>query len=162
LLKRDLAARGVSEVHYGLFAIVNPCDLGMPKMIPLEPGKPVTGWIVLSEQFYRSGLHFSFRRESCAPHAAYPFHVYPVDACGLGVATNNPPALMFLLRAACPARAPPTVTFSSTSTLGEARLASPARACHSRSSAATRQPRARLAASDPRDRTGPRACRRRP
>jgi hypothetical protein len=80
LLKNDLAARGVSEVHYGLFAIVNPCDLGMPKMVPLEPGKPVTGWVVLSEQFYRSGLHFSFRRESCAPHAAYPFHVDPVDA----------------------------------------------------------------------------------
>jgi hypothetical protein len=80
LLAHDLAARGVSEVHYGLFAIVNPCDLGMPKMIPLEPRKPVTGWIVLSEQFYRSGLHFSFRRESCAPHAPYPFHIDPIDA----------------------------------------------------------------------------------
>ena len=60
LLQRDLAARGVKEVHYGLFAIVNPCDPAWPKMIPLEPGKPVTGWVVLSEQFYRSGLHFSF------------------------------------------------------------------------------------------------------
>src|SRR5262249_11911986 len=47
LLERDLAARGVQEVHYGLFAIVNPCDPGMPKMIPLEPGRPVTGWVVL-------------------------------------------------------------------------------------------------------------------
>jgi len=80
LLKRDLAARGVKEVHYGLFAIVNPCDPAWPKMIPLEPRKPVSGWIVLSEQFYRSGLHFSFRRESCAPGASYPFHVDPVDA----------------------------------------------------------------------------------
>jgi hypothetical protein len=80
LLKRELAARGVTEVHYGLFAIVNPCDLGMPKMIPLEPRQRVTGWVVLSEQFYRSGLHFSFRRESCAPHAPYPFHVDPADA----------------------------------------------------------------------------------
>ncbi len=80
LLERELAARGVSEVHYGLFAIVNPCDPRMPKMIPLEPGRPATGWIVLSEQFYRSGLHFSFRRESCAPRASYGFHVDPVDA----------------------------------------------------------------------------------
>ena len=70
LLKRELAARGVTEVHYGLFAIVNPCEPGWPKkMIPLEPGKPVSGWVVLSEQFYRSGLHFSFRRESCAARA---------------------------------------------------------------------------------------------
>ena len=28
LLQRDLAARGVKEVHYGLFAILNPCDPG--------------------------------------------------------------------------------------------------------------------------------------
>ena len=80
LLKQELAARGVKEVHYGLFAIVNPCEPGWPKMIPLQPGRPVSGWVVLSEQFYRSGLHFSFRRESCAPGAPYPFHVDPVDA----------------------------------------------------------------------------------
>jgi len=80
LLERELAARDVKEVHYGLFAIVNPCDPGMPKMIPLEARRPVTGWVALSEQFYRSGLHFSFRRASCAPHAEYPFHVDPVDA----------------------------------------------------------------------------------
>jgi hypothetical protein len=80
LLQKDLAARGVQEVHYGLFAIVNPCDPAWPKMIPLEPGKPVTGWVVLSEQFYRSGLHFSFRRESCAPHAPYKFHADAADA----------------------------------------------------------------------------------
>ena len=80
LLKQELAARGVKEVHYGLFAIVNPCEPGWPKMIPLEPGKPVKGWVVLSEQFYRSGLHFSFRRESCERGATYPFHVDPVDA----------------------------------------------------------------------------------
>ena len=80
LLKAELAARGVKEVHYGLFAIVNPCEPGWPKMIPLQPGKPVTGWVVLSEQFYRSGLHFSFRRESCATGAGYGFQVDPVDA----------------------------------------------------------------------------------
>ena len=80
LLQKDLAARGVKEVHYGLFGIVNPCDLAWPKMIPLEPGKPVTGWVVLSEQFYRSGLHFSFRRESCEPDAPYKFHADAADA----------------------------------------------------------------------------------
>jgi hypothetical protein len=80
LLKRELRARQISSLHYGLFAIVNPCDPDMPKMHPLAPQRPVTGWIVLSEQFYRSGLHFSFRRESCAPHAHYAFNVDPADA----------------------------------------------------------------------------------
>ncbi len=95
LLKRELAAREVSELHYGLFAIVNPCDLGMPKMVPLEPGRRVTGWIALSEQFYRSGLHFSFRRESCAPHARVPVSRRPggrvrlAQGCGAGDARGG-------------------------------------------------------------------------
>jgi hypothetical protein len=80
LAQRELAARGVKEVHYGLFAILNPCGPAWPTMIPLEPGKPVTGWVVLSEQFYRSGLHFSFQRESCAPGARYRFHADPANA----------------------------------------------------------------------------------
>jgi hypothetical protein len=80
LLRRELAARGVTELHYGLFAIVNPCDLAWPKMIPLAPRKPVTGWVALSEQFYRSGLHYSVRRASCEAGAAYQFNADPPDA----------------------------------------------------------------------------------
>ncbi len=72
LLERELAARGVSEIHYGLFAIVNPCDSAMPKMIPLEPGRPVTGWIVLSEQFYRSGLHLQLPSRLMWPGRVLP------------------------------------------------------------------------------------------
>ena len=34
LLQRELAARGVKEVHYGLFAIVNPCEPGWPENDP--------------------------------------------------------------------------------------------------------------------------------
>jgi len=80
LLARELRARGISSLHYGLFAIVNPCDPELPGLVPLEPRKPVGGWVVLSEQFYRAGLKFSFRRESCAPGAHYPFHIEPADA----------------------------------------------------------------------------------
>jgi hypothetical protein len=80
LLGRELRARGISSVHYGLFAIVNPCDPELPGLVPLEPRRPVTGWVVLSEQFFRAGLKFSFRRESCAPGAHYPFHIDPADA----------------------------------------------------------------------------------
>lgn len=80
LLKRELRERKITSLHYGLFAVVNPCDPEMPTLHPLEPGKPVTGWVVLSEQFYRSTLHFSFRRESCAPGAAYKFHDDPPTA----------------------------------------------------------------------------------
>ena len=80
LLKHELRARQITSLHYGLFAIVNPCDPEMPSMHALEPGRPVTGWVVLSEQFYRSTLHFSFRRDSCAREAEYGFHSDPGDA----------------------------------------------------------------------------------
>jgi hypothetical protein len=80
LLKRELAARGIKEVHYGLFGIVDTCDPEMPTMIALEPRQPATGWIVLSEQFYRSGYHFSYRRESCAPRTPAKIHVDPPGA----------------------------------------------------------------------------------
>jgi len=80
LLKRELRARQITSLHYGLFAIVNPCDPEMPSMHALEPGRPVTGWVVLSEQFYRSTLHYSFRSDSCAREAKYGFHSDPGDA----------------------------------------------------------------------------------
>jgi hypothetical protein len=80
LLKGELAARGIKEVHYGLFGIVDACDPEMPAMIALEPRKPATGWIVLSEQFFRSGYHFSYRRASCAPRTPSKVHVDPTDS----------------------------------------------------------------------------------
>jgi hypothetical protein len=47
--------------------------------LPLVPKVPETGWIVLSEQFYRSNFFVSIRRESCAsPH--YTFNLAPAGS----------------------------------------------------------------------------------
>ncbi len=74
LLERELRARQIPSAHYGFFGTVNPCGPGLPQLVPLEPKVPVTGWIVLSEQFYRSNFLVGFRRESCAsPH--YKFNL---------------------------------------------------------------------------------------
>jgi hypothetical protein len=62
LLKRELRARQISLLHYGFFGTVNPCGPDMPKLLPLVPRTPVTGWIVLSEQFYHSNVFVSIRR----------------------------------------------------------------------------------------------------
>jgi hypothetical protein len=48
-------------------------------LLPLTPGEPVTGWVVLSEQFYRSRRFFTFRRESCDDGARYRFEVADGD-----------------------------------------------------------------------------------
>jgi hypothetical protein len=74
LLRRELRARQIPSVHYGFFGTMNPCSPDGPQFLPLLPKVPVTGWIVLSEQFYRSNFFVSIRRESCAsPH--YKFNL---------------------------------------------------------------------------------------
>ena len=76
LLERELRARQIPSAHYGFFGTMNPCGPGLPRLVPLEPRVPVTGWIVFSEQFYRSNFFVSTRRESCAsPH--YKFNLAP-------------------------------------------------------------------------------------
>ena len=76
LLGRELRARHISTAHYGFFGTMNPCAPDLPQLLPLVPRVPVTGWIVLSEQFYRSDFFVSIRRESCAsPH--YRFNLAP-------------------------------------------------------------------------------------
>ncbi len=79
LLKRELRARQIPSVHYGFFGTMNPCGSDGPQFLPLVPKVPVTGWIVLSEQFYRSDFFVSVRRESCvSPH--YRFNLAPGDS----------------------------------------------------------------------------------
>ncbi len=73
ILERELAARQIAEAHVGFFGIFDPCHRGAPRLLPLTPGQPETGWVVLSEQFYRSRRFFTFRRESCAGGAPYRF-----------------------------------------------------------------------------------------
>jgi hypothetical protein len=76
LLKRALRERQISTAHYGFFGTMNPCGPDLPQLVPLRPKVPVTGWIVLSEQFYRGNFFVSIVRESCAsPH--YHFVLAP-------------------------------------------------------------------------------------
>jgi hypothetical protein len=79
LLERELRARQIPAAHYGFFGTMNPCRADLPPLVPLESKVPVTGWIVLSEQFYRSDFFVSTRRESCAsPH--YKFILQPAGS----------------------------------------------------------------------------------
>lgn len=75
LLQRELRARHVPSAHYGYFGTMDPCGPDLPPLTPLQPGVPVTGWIVLSEQFYRSDFLVSIRREDCASPPRYKFVV---------------------------------------------------------------------------------------
>jgi hypothetical protein len=76
LLRRELQARQIATAHYGFFGTMNGCAPGMPKMLPLVPKVPVTGWVVLSEQFYRGNFFVGLRRETCTP-PHYAWRVAP-------------------------------------------------------------------------------------
>lgn len=79
LLARELRARNIATAHYGFFGTMNPCGPDLPRLLPLVPRVPVTGWVVLSEEFYRSNFFVSVRRESCAsPH--YTFDLAPAGS----------------------------------------------------------------------------------
>jgi hypothetical protein len=79
ILEHELRARQISEAHVGFFGPFDPCHPGAPRLLPLLPGQPATGWVVLSEQFYRSRRFFTFRRESCDDAAPYRFDVATGD-----------------------------------------------------------------------------------
>jgi hypothetical protein len=79
LLKRELRARQIPAVHYGFFGTMNPCNPDGTQFVPLLPKVPVTGWVVLSEQFYRANFFVSIRRDSCAS-SHYSFNLAPAGA----------------------------------------------------------------------------------
>ncbi len=58
---------------------MNPCNPDGTQFVPLLPKVPVTGWVVLSEQFYRATFFVSFRRDSCAS-SHYSFDLAPAGA----------------------------------------------------------------------------------
>jgi hypothetical protein len=63
ILKSALRARAIASLHYGFFGTMDPCGPDLPTLLPLKPGQPVTGWVVLSEQFYRSNFFLTLQRE---------------------------------------------------------------------------------------------------
>lgn len=78
-LKRELATRKIPEVRMALFGTVRPCGPDMPTLRPLVPRQPATGWIVISENYYRAPDLIGLRRDPCDPSTAYGFHEAPAD-----------------------------------------------------------------------------------
>lgn len=78
-LKDELAMRKISAVRIALFSTVRPCGPDMPALLPLVPRRPATGWIVISENYYRAPDLIGLRRDPCDPSTAYGFHEAPAD-----------------------------------------------------------------------------------
>lgn len=79
LLKTELAVRKIPAIRMALFGTVRPCGPDMPTGYPLVPRQPATGWIVISENYYRAPDLIGLRRDPCDPATAYGFHEAPAD-----------------------------------------------------------------------------------
>lgn len=64
-LRDELRARNVKRLSIAYFGMTRACEHGLPKLRPLRPGKPTSGWIAISEQFYRHRSWFGFLMDPC-------------------------------------------------------------------------------------------------
>ena len=78
-LKDELAKRKIPAVRIALFGTVRPCGPDMPALYPLVPRQPATGWVVISENYYRAADLIGLRRDPCDSSTAYAFHEAPAD-----------------------------------------------------------------------------------
>ena len=70
-LRREVRARNVARLSIAYFGVMRPCEHGLPALEPLLPGRPVTGWVAISENFYRQRNYFGLLENPCDPDSWY-------------------------------------------------------------------------------------------
>jgi 4-amino-4-deoxy-L-arabinose transferase-like glycosyltransferase len=76
-LRREAAARGIQSLSIGFFGTVRQCQHGLPHLEALRPGRPTTGWIAISENYYQPWGSFMLLRDPCDPTSRYREHEVP-------------------------------------------------------------------------------------
>jgi 4-amino-4-deoxy-L-arabinose transferase-like glycosyltransferase len=71
-LRDELRRRGAADVAIAYAGFTNPCRLGLPSLRALPPGRPQTGWIAVSENYFRDRSHLLLRRDPCDFGTVYP------------------------------------------------------------------------------------------
>lgn len=71
LLRDELRARGVEDLKIGFFGTLHLCRHGLPHLEALRPGVPTTGWIAISENYYRHRSTFKLLKQPCDPKSTY-------------------------------------------------------------------------------------------
>jgi len=71
LLRDELRARGVGALKIAFFGTPRLCQHGLPRLEALRPGVPATGWIAISEDYYRHRSTFRLLKDPCDPTSFY-------------------------------------------------------------------------------------------
>ncbi len=70
-LRREARARNVDVLKIAYFGTLRPCQHGLPRLEALVPGQETTGWIAISENFYRHRNFFTLPKDPCHPKSTY-------------------------------------------------------------------------------------------
>jgi 4-amino-4-deoxy-L-arabinose transferase-like glycosyltransferase len=71
LLRREVKARGVDLLKIGFFGTLRLCQHDLPRLEGLVPGRPTTGWIAISENYYRHRSTFMLLKDPCDRRSTY-------------------------------------------------------------------------------------------
>ncbi len=70
-LRQEAHARGIDTLKLAYFGTLRQCRHGLPALKGLEPGKATTGWIAISENYYRHRSTFLLLKDPCNPKSTY-------------------------------------------------------------------------------------------
>lgn len=70
-LRKEARARNIDVLKIAHFGTLRLCQHGLPRLEALVPGKPTTGWIAISENFYRHRNFFTLPKDPCDPKSTY-------------------------------------------------------------------------------------------
>jgi hypothetical protein len=77
-LRREANARGIDSLTIAFFGTLRQCQHQLPKLTALQPGKPATGWIAISENYYQERSTFVLLKDPCQPKSFYKDNEVPV------------------------------------------------------------------------------------
>jgi len=64
-------ARNIDVLKIAYFGTLRLCQHGLPRLEGLVPGKETTGWIAISENYYRQRNFFTLLKDPCDPKSAW-------------------------------------------------------------------------------------------
>jgi hypothetical protein len=70
-LRREARARNIDVLKIAYFGTLRLCQHGLPRLEGLAPGKEATGWIAISENYYRHRNFFTLLKDPCDPKSAW-------------------------------------------------------------------------------------------
>jgi hypothetical protein len=80
LLREEARARGIDRLKLAYFGMARQCQHGLPPLEPLLPNQPTTGWIAISENYYRNRSMFMLLKNPCDLKSVYRDNEVPLGA----------------------------------------------------------------------------------